>query len=906
MALLLLCVLTMLFFKGLLPGMSVASNDGPLGLCKAAWERPPAWMFGLWDDLNWVGYSYPSGIPSITAIWSTMVGPLLTSKFYAFTSLFLLGLSAWVFFRECKFSAGVCLVGGLAAALNSDFLSTACWGVAAQPIGFGMMFLGLAALADQSSPKQWVRMVLAGSAVGMGINESYDIGAIFSVFVGAFIIFEAFNGQAGAVGQRLAAGLARLTLVAVFAAVLAAGALSSLVSTQVKGIVGMAQDPATKAMRWKEATQWSLPKWETLGVLVPGVFGFRMETPKDVAAFGDWFQGGQYWGAVGQDPAYDEYLAARKAGQDVPRPGGYPRFTGGGSYTGVLVIVIALFGAAQSLRRMNGAFSPAERRVIHFWLGAAVVAIVMAYGRHAPFYRFFYALPYTSTIRNPAKFIHVFCWILVILFGYGLEGLRRQYLQGQAGAGAAGLGPQMRAWWSKATAFEKNWIKGSWAALGASLLGWLVYACARERLVAYLQEVNFNAATADVLAGFSLRQVGWFILLLVPALGLMAVVLSGYFSGRRARVGMVLIGVLIAADLMAADLPWVIVYNWKVTYASNPILDLMREKPYEHRVSVLPVEQFFDIRKFPPAAAPLVENYFTMRDLYNSEWKQHLFPYYNVQSLDVVQLPRVPIQYSAFETALRPLPLRHWELTNTRYLLGLALPPDQLNQALDPIRKPFRILKYFKVAPKPDQTGPIEGFEQLTAVPTTDGPLALYEYTAALPRARLYANWQVSTNDEQTLKLLANRGFDPAQTVLVADTLPAPAPAQTNASPSQSAGTVEFASYAPRQIVLHAKAAAPSVLLLNDQFDPGWKVSVDGKPAALLRCNYVMRGVQVPAGEHQIEFRFTAPLTGLYTSLVGLAVGVVLLLCLGVPRKPESHESSPQSRVHSPQPRAGR
>src|SRR5208337_5530611 len=142
------------------------------------------------------------------------------------------------------------------------------------------------------------------------------------------------------------------------------------------------------------------------------------------------------------------------------------------------------------------------------------------------------------------------------------------------------------------------------------------------------------------------------------------VILSGFFKGRRARWGAVLIGVLLAVDLMAANLPWVIIYNWKEVYASNPILDFLRERPFEQRIAVLPVEQLFDISKFPPQAAPLVQNYVTMGQLYASEWMQHLFPYYNIQSLDVVQMPRVPVEYMAYETAVGSFPVRHWELTN--------------------------------------------------------------------------------------------------------------------------------------------------------------------------------------------------------------------------------------------------
>jgi hypothetical protein len=51
------------------------------------------------------------------------------------------------------------------------------------------------------------------------------------------------------------------------------------------------------------------------------------------------------------------------------------------------------------------------------------------------------------------------------------------------------------------------------------------------------------------------------------------------------------------------------------------------------------------------------------------------------------------------------------------------------------------------------------------------------------------------------------------------------------------------------------------VLLLNDRFDARWSVTVDGKPAQLLRCNYLMRGVQVPAGNHTVKFSFQVPLS---------------------------------------------
>lgn len=197
--------------------------------------------------------------------------------------------------------------------------------------------------------------------------------------------------------------------------------------------------------------------------------------------------------------------------------------------------------------------------------------------------------------------------------------------------------------------------------------------------------------------------------------------------------------------------------------------------------------------------------------------------------------------------------------------------------------------------------------------------MALFDFTGALPRAKLYTRWKVSTNDAvgvqnwltnlqarltqsraprewvtalgaqspgdlATLKELSDPAFDPAQTVLLAESLPV-APGTND-----NAGEVKFESYQPKHIVLSAKATAPCVLLLNDKFDPNWHVTVNGQPAKLLRANFIVRGVFLDkAGEHRIEFKFQPPLTGLYVSTATVVAGLALLgYLIWAGRRPES------------------
>jgi hypothetical protein len=241
----------------------------------------------------------------------------------------------------------------------------------------------------------------------------------------------------------------------------------------------------------------------------------------------------------------------------------------------------------------------------------------------------------------------------------------------------------------------------------------------------------------------------------------------------------------------------------------------------------------------------------------------------------------MPEDMQAYKQALAPhdpttypLIAREWMLTNTRYFLGAAGFLDSLNQELDPILHRFQIVQRFDLEPKPGISH-VSSLEELTAVNHDNGALALFEFTGALPRAKVYSHWQVDTNDVANLKKLGDLTFDPAQTVLVSTPekdLPAQ-PAKTEAQ----AGTVTYQSYQTKDIVLSAQTTAPAVLLLNDKYDPNWRVTVDGQPAPLLRCNYLMRGVYLPApGNHTVVFSFRLSHRPMYVSLAAFVLGIGL------------------------------
>ncbi|MGH7536949.1 MAG: hypothetical protein ACREMG_15435, partial [Gemmatimonadales bacterium] len=69
-----------------------------------------------------------------------------------------------------------------------------------------------------------------------------------------------------------------------------------------------------------------------------------------------------------------------------------------------------------------------------------------------------------------------------------------------------------------------------------------------------------------------------------------------------------------------------------------------------------------------------------------------------------------------------------------------------------------------------------------------------------------------------------------------------------------------------------------ALLRLADLWYPDWVATVDGRPSEILKADYLLRAVVVPAGRHRVEFRFASPAMrrGLMLS------GACLLVTLGL------------------------
>jgi type IV secretory pathway TrbF-like protein len=866
------------FHEGLGPNMVHFNNDAPFGMVKAREDSALSGLTGYWENLNWVGIEQPSGQPELGNLYYAFTGPELFCKTFPAFSLFFLGFSGWMLFRALKFHPGVCFAGALAAAYNTNSFSNACWGLGTWGIARGMILLALASIISHRDRPHWSKLALAGAAIGFNIMGAFDTGAIYSIYVAAFAFALALTRPEKTIAARAGKGVLNVSVIAVCAFLLAAHTVMNLVGTQVQGVAGMGQQEKEKAKRWDEATLWSLPKVETLRFVIPGLFGYRMFDVQNQTS-----KPSDYWGTVGAPDGAPQY-----------------RFSGSGEYMGILVVLLAAWALGQSFRKDGKDLGGPPRYIIWFCAITGFISLLCAFGRFAPVYQFIFSLPFFSTIRNPIKFTNPLHISVLIMFGYGLNNLVRSYFQTAEG--------QNRSWKEAWAAFRKlsdqyarKLTLGMFVLLGAFALGGMIYSSSNNEIISYMKTVGFDENAAKAMSSFSIMEV----FTAVAFLGAAVLVIWGGMSGwLKGYLALGLLVSILAVDMVRSNAPWVKFYDYTNRYASNHIVDYLKDQsPYWRNAAEIA----------PMTRSYLLQPNFNSWGVVFNTWLQQHFQYYKIESLDISQMSRPPILEVNYLSNFRTNPgdtpnaykiARLWELTSTRYILGQAGYIQILNQQFDPGKGRFDFAQLFQLAAKPGVQGN-PGIDDITTVPSTNGPLAVFEFKGALPRAGLYTNWLSGLTNivtytngpavmstEASLAILEEKNFDPATQVLLAETIPPPS--ATGAKPGVT-NSVSEVNIKPRSVSMKVEVAQDSVLLLNDRHSPNWHVYVDGSERPLLRANYLMRGVQLKPGDKEVVFKFEPTAKYLKISFASIFVSFGLLIWWPLRERKQTDAAKPAS-----------
>ena len=132
----------------------------------------------------------------------------------------------------------------------------------------------------------------------------------------------------------------------------------------------------------------------------------------------------------------------------------------------------------------------------------------------------------------------------------------------------------------------------------------------------------------------------------------------------------------------------------------------------------------------------------------------------------------------------------------------------------------------------------------------------MLENPTALPRAFLAERAEVVPDDEALIARLRDPAVDLRETVLLSAPPPegfaAPAPID-----SASTARVALERFSPREIVWRVETDRPRLLVASEVYYPaGWKAYIRQEEVPILRADFLLRAVPVPAGSHLVSMRF--------------------------------------------------
>ncbi|GBC87403.1 hypothetical protein HRbin12_01409 [bacterium HR12] len=156
---------------------------------------------------------------------------------------------------------------------------------------------------------------------------------------------------------------------------------------------------------------------------------------------------------------------------------------------------------------------------------------------------------------------------------------------------------------------------------------------------------------------------------------------------------------------------------------------------------------------------------------------------------------------------------------------------------------------------------PLPGRELLTE----DG-YTLLELERWEPRVSVVTRWREVGSGAPALRRVLEPDFNPAAEALVEGD-PGIAPDPTAPGP----GVAWYRERWPEDVRILVRTPAPAIVVVRNAWDRGWEATVDGRPAPVLRADYLLQGVPVPAGEHEIRLVYREPTIGLGLALSGLA-----------------------------------
>ena len=96
-----------------------------------------------------------------------------------------------------------------------------------------------------------------------------------------------------------------------------------------------------------------------------------------------------------------------------------------------------------------------------------------------------------------------------------------------------------------------------------------------------------------------------------------------------------------------------------------------------------------------------------------------------------------------------------------------------------------------------------------------------------------------------------------------------------------SGGTLKLLEYQPNYLKYVSNSTGDALAVFSEIFyDKGWKAFINGKEVTHFRVNYILRGLMIPPGDNEIEFKFDLPIYNQASFISTVSSSIIILLFL--------------------------
>ncbi|KIX15766.1 hypothetical protein X474_03170 [Dethiosulfatarculus sandiegensis] len=155
----------------------------------------------------------------------------------------------------------------------------------------------------------------------------------------------------------------------------------------------------------------------------------------------------------------------------------------------------------------------------------------------------------------------------------------------------------------------------------------------------------------------------------------------------------------------------------------------------------------------------------------------------------------------------------------------------------------------------------------------------ILENRYSFPKCFLAGNYKVIAGTEETLKAL--EGLEPSCTAILDKT-----PSFAGKPKITSSEYVKLKKYSPHEVAVEVSALTDSILIITDSYYKGWKASVDGEPAELLKADFHFRGVGLSKGWHEVKLTYS-PWWKIWLPIFSF-LGLFLSILVGCTERPRT------------------